>query len=126
MKKKSVKRKDFEIRFYERLVKERPSFLQALVSLGNAYTRKGFYEEGLAVDKKLVELKPDDPIAHYNLACSLSLLGKAEEAFLELKKAVLLGYEDFDYLLKDPDLENVRRLNSFKDFLAKLEKIKRN
>lgn len=118
------KRKDFEIKFYEGLLSKSPNFFHALVTLGDAYTRKGFYEEGLEVDRKLVNLRPDDPIARYNFACSLSLMGEVEEAFKELKKAILLGYDDFSYVLKDPDLENLRKHPNFSNFLSKLKKIK--
>ncbi len=124
MKKRSrKKRKDFEILFYEKLLEKRPNFIQALSCLGEAYTRKGFYEEGLKIDRKLAQLKPKEPIVHYNLACSLSLLGKAEEALEELKKAVFLGYDDFFYLLEDPDLENVRKLPTFLEFFRKITRM---
>ncbi|MCM8819188.1 MAG: hypothetical protein NC925_00110 [Candidatus Omnitrophica bacterium] len=115
-----------EILFYENLIKERPDFIQALISLGNAYTQRGFYQEGLEIDKKLVKLKPDDPIVHYNLACSLSLVGEIEESLKELKKAILLGYDEFDYILIDKDLENLRKSPLFKDFFSKLKKIKKS
>jgi Flp pilus assembly protein TadD len=118
------KKKDFEIKFFEGLVKKQPNFFEALSLLGDAYTRKGFYKEGLEVDKRLVKLKPEDPIVHYNLACSLSLIGDIEGAFKELKKAVLLGYDDFSYILEDPDLENVRKHPQFKEFVSKLKRIK--
>lgn len=119
-----MKRKDFEIKFYENILKERPNFINVLISLGDIYTRKGFYEEGLAVDRKLASLLPEDPVVHYNLACSLSLIGEVKEALRELKKAILLGYDDFSYLLKDSDLENLRSLPEFKNFFAKLERLK--
>ncbi|MFH1768711.1 MAG: tetratricopeptide repeat protein [Candidatus Omnitrophota bacterium] len=118
------KRKDFEIRFYESLVKNNPRFRQAFSCLGDAYTRKGFYAEGRAVDERLVSLDPDDPTVHYNLACSLSLLGDIDGAFGALKKAVLLGYDDYAYILDDPDLDNLRRDGRFKDFLSKLKKLR--
>ncbi len=117
------RRKDFEIIFYEKLVEKRPNFFQALSCLGEAYTRKGFYKEGLKVDQRLVKLKPEDPIVHYNLACSLSLVGKVDEAMKELKKAVLLGYDDFSYILEDPDLENVRNSSTFEEFFRKLQRL---
>lgn len=120
---RAKKKKDFEIRFYENLIKDRPDFVQALMSLGDAYTRKGFYQEGLEVDKKLATLKPQDPIIHYNLACSLSLVGEREPALEALKRAILLGYDDFSYILKDSDLENVRQLPQFESFFAKLKRI---
>lgn len=117
------KRKNFEITFYERLIKENPNFIQALSCLGDAYTDKGFYEEGLEIDKRLVKLKPEDPYVHYNFACSLSLTGDVANALKELKKAVLLGYKDFSYIVEDPDLESVRKHPLFKDFFNKLKRI---
>jgi len=122
--KKRSRRKDFEITFYEKLLQHRPNFVQALSCLGDAYTRKGFYKEGLEIDRKLAKLKPEDPVVHYNLACSLSLLGRLDEALEELKKAVLLGYDDFTYILKDPDLEPLRSYLPFKNFFQKLKRIK--
>jgi len=118
-----MKRKDFEIKFYENILKERPNFISVLILLGDAYTKKGFYREGLAVDKKLAKLKPDDPIVHYNLACSLSLVGETKEALKVLKKAVLFGYNDFSYISKDSDLKNLRESSAFKNFFAKLKKL---
>ena len=118
-----MKRKDFEIKFYENILKERPDFVNVLILLGDVYTKKGFYREGLAVDKRLAKLKPDDPLIHYNLACSLSLSGRPKEALEELKKAILFGYDDFSYINKDYDLKNLRELPEFKMFCAKLKKL---
>ena len=70
----------FEIRFYERLLEEHPQFHDALAALGNAYTRSGLFEKGLAVDLKLTQLRPQDPIAWYNIACSYALTKQSEEA----------------------------------------------
>ncbi|MFA5008250.1 MAG: hypothetical protein WC546_03405 [Candidatus Omnitrophota bacterium] len=120
------KKKDFEIKFYEGLLSKNPNFFHALVTLGDAYTRKGFYEEGLEVDRKLVNLKPEDPTARYNFACSLSLVGEIEGAFKELKKAILFGYDDFSYILEDPDLENLRKHEKFNAFMEKLKHLKQS
>lgn len=100
---------DFEISFYENLLKKKPDFIQALIALGDAYTKRGFYQKGLEIDKRLIQLKPDDPTVFYNLACSYSLLGLLDEALQTLKKAIKLGYRDFKWLKKEPDLENLRR-----------------
>lgn len=116
-------KKDFEIRFYEKLIQKNPKFIHALSCLGNAYTKKGFFAQGLEVDKKIVSLTPQDPIAHYNLACSWSNLGKIDKAFSEIYTAVVLGYDDIDYILNDPDLENIRKQPEFNEFLNKINKI---
>ncbi len=113
---------DFEISFYERLLKKRPDFINALVALGDAYTKSGRYEDGLKVDKRLVRLKPDDPLVHYNLACSYSLLKMAESALSALKKAIRLGYRDFAFMERDPDLEHIRKDPRYKELLFEYAK----
>jgi tetratricopeptide (TPR) repeat protein len=99
---------DFEIQFYEGILRNTPNFIQALVALGNVYTKSGFYEEGLKIDQKLVDLLPSDGVVHYNLACSYSLLGFIDLSFGALTKSIKLGYRDFHYMKIDPDLKNVR------------------
>jgi len=121
---KIVKRKNFEIKFYEKLLQQCPDFVDLLISLGDIYTSQGFYLEGLAVDKKLTQLLPNDPTVYYNLACSLSLIGQVEEALKKLKKSVLLGYDEFSFMSKDPDLKNVRSLAEYKIFFSKAKRLK--
>ncbi len=115
---------DFEISFYEKLLKEHPDFVDALVALGDAYTKKGRYKEGLKVDQKLAKLKPDDAAVHYNLACSYSLLKKSPLCLEALEKAIHLGYRDFAFMEKDPDLEFIRKDPGYKKLLSKKTKIK--
>jgi len=110
---------NFEISFYEKLLRKKPDFINALVALAEAYTRTGRYKEGLKIDQRLVELKPADPIAHYNLACSYSLLKIADASLLALKKAIDLGYRDFAFIEKDQDLEFIRKDPRYKELLSK-------
>ena len=108
---------DFEISFYEGLLQKQPDFINALIALGDAYTKRGRYEDGLKVDKRLAGLRPDDPVVHYNLACSCSLLKMADPAISALKKAIRLGYRDFTFMEKDPDLEYIRKDPRYKELL---------
>lgn len=117
--KKQTDNLDFEIQFYEEILKEQPDFIQALVVLADAYTKKGYYEKGLKIDKRLAKLKPDDPMVFYNLCCSYSLLKMNDLAFEALKKAIALGYEDFDYILTDKDLDNLRKDKRFFELINK-------
>ena len=54
------------------------------------------------------------------IKCSCGL----DEALKELKKAVLFGYDDFSYIDKDSDLENLRKFLGFKAFALKLKRLK--
>lgn len=117
--KKEIENLDFEISFYEGLIRENPNYVDALITLGDAYTRRGLYEKGLEVDLKLVNLSPIDPIVHYNLACSYSLLEKQDLALKALEKALKLGYRDIDFIKEDPDLENTRKDLRFSKLIDK-------
>ena len=66
---------DFEIAFFEGLVKKNPNYVEALVTLAEAYTVGGRYADGLKMDLRLARLCKNDPTVHYNLACSLALTG---------------------------------------------------
>jgi len=120
--KKEIEGLDFEISFYENLLKDKPDFVNALILLGEAYTRRGFYEKGLAVDKQLVKLLPHDAIANYNLACSYSLIGDIGSSLKAIKIAIKKGYSDIDFMQKDPDLETIRKDSRFKKLVDKLIK----
>jgi len=99
---------DFEIAFYEGIIERLPDAADALMALGNDYTRRGLLKKGLAVDERLCLLRDKDPIVRYNLACTYSLLSRLDDAFDALAAAVDMGYDDFGYMQKDPDLDNVR------------------
>lgn len=95
---------EFEIQFFEKLVSENPNFVDALIPLAEAYTRKGLHKKGLAIDKRLVRLRKDDPYVYYNLACSYALLGEKDKAINSLSRSVRLGYDDVHHMKKDQDL----------------------
>jgi len=110
---------DFEIGFFEGIIEKKPDFIEALIALGENYTRKGLYGKGLATDKKLALLRPEDETVHYNLACDYSLLKEPELCLEALEKAIDLGYDDFKYMLEDPDLEYIRKDQRCVRLLAK-------
>ena len=113
----------FEIEFYENILKERPNFIEALRVLAETYTRAGEYKKGLELDQRLAELLPEDHIVHYNLACSYSLLGDVDSALKNIRKAIALGYHDFDFMNQDPDLANLRADKRFEEvFSRKVDK----
>ena len=111
---------EFEIHFYEKLLSAYPDFVDVLIPLGNAYTRRGLYEKGLGIDLRLTHLRENDPLTWYNLACSYSLLKRIDESLEALRRAFELGYRDLTYWQKDPDLVNLRQSPRYRQFLASL------
>jgi hypothetical protein len=112
---------DFEIDFYGAILTRRPDYLDVLRGMGNNLTLKGRFADGLVIDKRLVQLRPRDPLSHYNLACSYALLKRPEHSLRTLRKALELGYRDFRYLREDHDLDSVRQDPRFRQLLREYE-----
>ena len=116
---------DTKIEFIEGLVRRDPQYVDALQMLGDHYTQRGRIAEGLHVDEKLAQLEPENPVVFYNLACSCSLTQEFDRAVAALHKAMELGYRDFAWLAKDPDLKNLRDQPAFDEIKAKIRELKK-
>jgi len=114
---------DTKIAFIEGLVRRDPNYVDALQILGDHYTQRGRIPEGLKVDERLARLEPGNPLVFYNLACSYSLSGAMDQAAQALEKALQLGYRDFDWLARDPDLKPLRGHAAFDDLKAKIRRL---
>ena len=112
---------DFEIEFLNAVLERRPDYVDVLRVMGNNLTIKGLFAQGLQIDKRLVQLRPNDPLAHYNLACSYALLQRPEQCLKTLRRAIELGYRDFRYMREDRDLDSVRSDPRFRQLLWEFE-----
>ena len=111
---------DVEISFLAGLAKRDPEYIEALQLLGDDYTKRGRFPEGLAVDEHLSRLLPEDSMVFYNLACSFSLTDRVDDSITALKKAVQLGYDDSKWMDEDPDLNKIRSDPRFEQIRHKL------
>jgi tetratricopeptide (TPR) repeat protein len=120
----SLRDLDTKIEFMEGLVRRDPDYVDALQLLGDHYTQRGRYVEGLKVDERLARLEPSNAVVFYNLACSYSLTGLFDRAALALERALQLGYRDFGWLAKDPDLKNFREQPQYLEIQAQIRRLK--
>lgn len=112
---------DVEIGFIEGVVRRDPAYVDALQILGDDYTKRGRFVDGLSVDEQLARLRPHDPTVLYNLACSYSLTNRIAEAFNALHRALAAGYSDFKWMAQDPDLEALRKHALYEEVRAKIK-----
>jgi len=121
---KEMRELDVEIGFLEGITRRDGDYVEALQLLGDLYTQRGRFEEGLQIDERLSRLEPRDPLVFYNLACSYSLPGRMDQAARALERALTLGYRDFKWLAKDPDLRKFRKHPLYRSIETKIEKMK--
>ena len=107
----------FRLGFLEDALPRQTENMELLVDLGELYTQTGRYREGLDIDLKLVKLLPDNATVHYNLACSLALLGRGEKAIRVLRNAIRRGFTDFKHMREDSDLDGIRDNPEFETLL---------
>jgi Flp pilus assembly protein TadD len=115
-----VRELDLEIVFMEGVIRRDPGYIEALQILGDDYTRRDRFADGLRIDQRMVQLRPSDPMAHYNLACSYSLMQQCELAAEALNTALNFGYKDFDWMARDPDLTHLREHAGYKRIQARV------
>jgi tetratricopeptide (TPR) repeat protein len=69
--------------------------------------------------RQALELDPDDSTNLYNLACTLALKNSPDDAMDYLEKSADAGFTDFIHIGQDSDLESLRELPRFKQFMAR-------
>jgi len=117
---KEIRDLDIEISFLQGIVDRDSEYIEALQLLGDDYTKRGKFNDGLKIDEHLAKLLPEDSMVFYNLACSYSLTNRINESLKALNKAVLLGYNDSKWMDTDPDLDNVRSDTQYQSIRQKL------
>lgn len=111
----------FEIQFFESVLKRVPDYVDVIEILGCLYTDVGQIDDGLRMDQMIVKIKPNDSTAHYNLACSLALKGQTTKSLASLEKSIELGYNDLEWLLQDDDIISLRSHEKFKKIINQLK-----
>jgi len=112
-----VSQADFELAFFARILAREPRYVDVLRCQAQLLSRKGLHSQAVDLDRRLAQLRPDDAVVRYNLACSLAVTGQLRPAVEQLRAACVLGYDDPAHLLSDPDLDALR---SVPEYLALL------
>jgi serine/threonine protein kinase/tetratricopeptide (TPR) repeat protein len=84
----------------------RMSYAVALAISGNK-------EKSINEGEKALELSSNDPIMLYYGACLYSRLMEKDKAIVLITAAVKNGYENFEWIKRDPDFENIRKEPGF-------------
>jgi tetratricopeptide (TPR) repeat protein len=115
---------DIEIGFMEGVVQRDPRCADAWKVLSEDYARRSKFDEGLKAGEHLARIQPDDPSVLYDLACCYSIARQIDQSIGALSQAIAKGFDDFKWMLKDPDLGNLRKDPAFKKIWGKLTTVK--
>ena len=83
---------DKAILSYEKAIQHDPKLASSWVNLTSVLTMKGEDERAVIAARKGLELNPDSPLGHNNLAVALYFNGNFADSKIHLEKAKELGY----------------------------------
>ncbi len=105
------------IHYYEKARQMDPNDMEVLFQLAVTHAYLKDYETAVGVFEQMLSITPDNPKIPYNIGCLYALQNRTEEAVSRLEQAIQNGYDNWDRIKSDPDLENIRHSELFKDLL---------
>jgi serine/threonine protein kinase/tetratricopeptide (TPR) repeat protein len=111
----------------EKAVECQPDFALARTGRAVLYARLGRRDEAHADAQAALTLS-EDPLVVYQVACAYALTGADRPEDLPravgyFRKALRLGYADWNTIDRDPDVETIRGLPDFRDALDAAKKL---
>jgi non-specific serine/threonine protein kinase len=89
----------------EQQLREVPEDVRARILLATNYASGGRDVDAARELQKAVDLRPNDSNILYNAACTYGLMKKRPEAIEMLRRARVAGYQNLEWIRRDPDLE---------------------
>jgi tetratricopeptide (TPR) repeat protein len=102
---------------YRRALVITPDFDPALAGAASAYAALGQYDRAITLLTRIGRRRPDRADVDYNIACMYALKNQVPEALHWLKRAIEKGYDRWDQIASDPDLENLRRSPAYQELI---------
>jgi tetratricopeptide (TPR) repeat protein len=102
---------------FEKALDIEPRFAAAQYNLALAYAAGDQYDRALESFKKMLAIQPDNPNTYYNIAAMYALQNQVDDSVEWLKKAIAKGYQNWQLIKTDKDLENIRNSAAYKDLV---------
>jgi tetratricopeptide (TPR) repeat protein len=95
------------LKLYPGYIAQHPDDLYKRMSYAVALIKVDRLDEARAAGAEVMELSGNDPIMMYYGACLYARLMEKKVAVGWLKKAIAAGYSNYDWIRRDPDLDNL-------------------
>jgi len=105
------------LQFYPGYLEKNPDDSRARIFYAQLLVRNEKVEQAKIETTTALDLSPNDAIMLYNAACVYSIIDEKQLAIKTLENAVAGGFEHFDWIKRDPDLENIRKDNSYLELI---------
>ncbi len=108
---------DQAIARYHAAISVQSDSVKASYGLVLVYSQRQEYAKALDVLLEMKLSQPDNPEVYYNLACLYAKQDMPDESIRWLKQSIEKGFNNWDLIKKDPDLENIRKTAFVRDLM---------
>ena len=105
------------VKFFPNYLENNPDDSRARILYANFLLITGDVEKAKAEVTTALTLSPNDNVMLYNAACVYARINEKKLAIETLRTIILAGYEDFDWMKKDPDFENLKNEPEFLELI---------
>jgi serine/threonine protein kinase len=98
---------------YSRYISQHPDDSRAHMFFAIDLALLGKKDDAIKEAARAIELNPTDPLMQYNAACFYSNIGEKNLAIETLKNAITAGYQDYEWIKRDSDLDSIRNEAKF-------------
>ncbi|NMM62645.1 tetratricopeptide repeat protein [Clostridium sp. P21] len=105
------------INFYERAIEKDTNYEYSYLNLAIIY-KYDDTKKGIEILSKGINNCSEAHFLYYNRSCFYALINEESKACEDIIIALKLYPQFLKYIFEDEELENVRKLNSFKEFVA--------
>ncbi|MEJ2469503.1 MAG: tetratricopeptide repeat protein [Desulfuromonadales bacterium] len=103
---------------FRQAVAAKPDNWDARVNLGIVLAQRGDKAAAIAQYKTVLRNEPDyNPTLYYNIACYYAVSGQTAAGMDWLRQAIAHGYDNWELIQSDPDLDNLRKRPEFSTLL---------
>jgi serine/threonine protein kinase len=96
------------LNLYPKYLLKQPDDARAHMFFAIDLAMEGKTKEAKAEAAKALELDPTDPLMQYNASCFYAQVGEKHLALESLKNSVATGYEYYEWIKRDSDLDSIR------------------
>lgn len=116
-----MKSKDFDnaIKEFTVAIQKHPTYDVAYSNRAVAFMQQKKFNKAMDDLKEAEKINPRNSTVHYNFVSLYSLQNQLDRALDSLDRCLELGFNNYDALRADPDLNNVRKHPEFRKILEK-------
>ena len=103
--------------YYDHYLEQNPDDGRARIFYAQLLNLSGKNEDAKRETKMALELSPNDNVMLYNAACVYARMNEKTLAIDTLRNIVAMGFEHYDWIKRDPDLENIREEKDYVELM---------